>query len=381
MVDKIKVILFLFLLVINSCFGSQLELRELTLAEKDAVMIAMQCLINNNLELAAETLNTPGLDKAMMAKSLMFLFASNGLSGVPVEGYELLLKSGAVIEAEANGLNISILVYAAGMTDDPKIVKLFCQHASNINARFSGQTALLAAVTRGNPNPEVIKVLLEAGADPNMKDVKGRTALDYMANMGEYKSLVLVSDKKPNELLKTKDSQSNMLSAADTNHHSNTPPTSNSKTVALMGFETDRVLVGIENELRHQFETHLSTIPGISIITSHYYDRNAGAFNIYISMQTSFKDKDRGLFRKPKRKYQVQLDARLVDTSNGNKTELLTATGEAEQKVEEIFPNDDYNYRQSKLAKNNESDKVGYREAANAAMQNFCNHLQAKKVF
>jgi len=377
-----KGILLSLILTITLCLGSQLEAQEVNFAEKTATMTVLNCLINDNLDLAAETLNAPGLNKALVAQIVLALSSQSGFSGISADGFELLFKSGAVTDwKDDDGSDLSLLVVAASVLDDPKVMKVICQHASNINTRFCGSTALLAAVARSNPNPEVIKVLLEAGADPNMKDVKGRTALDYMANMGEYKSLVLASDKKPNELLNTKDSQSNTLSAVDTNHHSNTPPTSNSKTVALMGFETDRVLVGIENELRHQFETHLSTIPGVSIITSHYYDRNTGAFNIYVSMKTSFKDKDRGLFRKPKRKYHVQLDARVVDTSNGNKTELLTATGEAEQKVEEIFPNDDYNYRQSKLANNNESDKVGYREAANAAMQNFCNHLQAKKVF
>jgi ankyrin repeat protein len=47
-------------------------------------------------------------------------------------------------------------------------------------ANLSGFTPLMRAITvpKQNVNPEVLELLLERGADPNVRDKRGETALD-----------------------------------------------------------------------------------------------------------------------------------------------------------------------------------------------------------
>jgi ankyrin repeat protein len=56
----------------------------------------------------------------------------------------------------------------------------------DVNEKFyhDGKTLLILAA-QYNSNPEVISVLLEAGADANKKDNSGRNARDY-AGMNEH---------------------------------------------------------------------------------------------------------------------------------------------------------------------------------------------------
>ena len=49
-----------------------------------------------------------------------------------------------------------------------------------------GLTALMAAAWN-SPSPEVITVLLQAGANANRKDREGKTALDYAEMNGKVK--------------------------------------------------------------------------------------------------------------------------------------------------------------------------------------------------
>ncbi len=293
----------------------------------------------------------------------------------------------------------------------PLYLQLFCKHTSNINARVpGGGTALLLLSNDIRPESykkvdEGIKILLAAGADPNMKDLDGKTALDYISKsenchkMDSYsllrakmglapdQALKEPSIEKPSVRLSTAADQrvplvTEMATISGTNISDDviTKAQPILKTVALEGFIIDNSLNNISNDLKHQFETLLSANKKITFVTNQSYNDRSW-YCIYATFQSSSKDKDRGLFRRPKRKYQVKLDIKLVDTSNNNKTELFTAIGESEHKVEEIFPDEEYKSARSKLAKNNEIDLVGLKEAAFAAMQNFCSQLLAQKTF
>ena len=70
-------------------------------------------------------------------------------------------------------------MWAAGLNPNPEVITVLLQAGAHINARAAGgMTPLMWAAAR-NKNPEVIAALLDAGADTKAKDSQGRTAFDY----------------------------------------------------------------------------------------------------------------------------------------------------------------------------------------------------------
>ncbi|MBR1604047.1 MAG: ankyrin repeat domain-containing protein, partial [Synergistaceae bacterium] len=62
---------------------------------------------------------------------------------------------------------------------NPEVIKLLIDAGADVNARNEdGKTALMAAA-RYNQNPEVIETLVDVGADVNARNEDGETARDY----------------------------------------------------------------------------------------------------------------------------------------------------------------------------------------------------------
>jgi len=91
--------------------------------------------------------------------------------------------SGAI--ADASGW----LMFAA-MNPNPEVVKVLLENGADIHARNEyGWTALMWAAAM-NPNSGVAKALLEAGADVNAKEKDGKTALFYAVGKNSIKVLL-----------------------------------------------------------------------------------------------------------------------------------------------------------------------------------------------
>ena len=98
-----------------------------------------------------------------------------------VENVHRLIRNGANVNARNNMISEKYsmtALMAAAKNPNPGVVKVLLENGANIYARNKyGMTALMYAAN-GNSNPEVMKVLVEDGADLNVKDYAfGQTAL------------------------------------------------------------------------------------------------------------------------------------------------------------------------------------------------------------
>ena len=112
-----------------------------------------------------------------------------------------LINDGADINAQNQYGEIALI--KATLEEHSDVVRLLIQNRVNVNARSSskpeldivgGETALYWA--SGNQYPEIIKMLLDAGADPNIKnlDGEGPTNFEFFNNI--YDARASVGSKK-----------------------------------------------------------------------------------------------------------------------------------------------------------------------------------------
>ncbi|MCY4029795.1 MAG: ankyrin repeat domain-containing protein [Acidobacteria bacterium] len=94
-----------------------------------------------------------------------------------------LVEAGANVNAsQASGLTPLMTAARTGSTE---VVRLLVGHGADVNA-VTGETrssALMWAVSE--PHPEIVHLLLEAGADPHLSTVKGFTPLMFAARNGD----------------------------------------------------------------------------------------------------------------------------------------------------------------------------------------------------
>lgn len=108
--------------------------------------------------------------------ALMLAIIHNRNSGVVKE----LINEGANIRA-TNENGETPLILAAGYVNDIDIIKLLI-HEATINAVDYFKTTALIKAARLAKNPEIIKVLLDSGADAKITDLAGKNALVYANN-------------------------------------------------------------------------------------------------------------------------------------------------------------------------------------------------------
>ena len=119
-----------------------------------------------------------------------------------IEAVKLLIKSGADVN-QPNAFGITpFMGVCAG--DNIELVKLFAEHGGDPNLQFEdrtssagkppgggGVTALMMAAEYGTA--DIVKLLMDIGADKNLKDAEGLTALDCAKKSGDAAIMSLLN--------------------------------------------------------------------------------------------------------------------------------------------------------------------------------------------
>jgi ankyrin repeat protein len=155
----------------------------------------------------------PGLTPLMMAA---------GWNG-NLEAVKLLLAKGANVNAVSRpvmGLPTRIAPSKFGDLTallmstpfgPPELIKTLLDAGANVNGKdVRGMTPLMLALANDHQDPAVIRLLLSQGADPQLKDEVGNTAVDWARRAGEPEGLGLL-----NAAVKVEPAQPLRLSSLD----------------------------------------------------------------------------------------------------------------------------------------------------------------------
>jgi len=115
-----------------------------------------------------------------------------------IDGMRALLDAGA--DPNLSGLGGATTVHMAAIADDPKYLRLLLDHGGDANARHGETQAGPLAGAAGPRTDAQFRMLLDAGADPNLADRTGNTPLHAAAkiNAGAHVLLLLEKGARPN---------------------------------------------------------------------------------------------------------------------------------------------------------------------------------------
>ena len=143
-----------------------------------------QSVIRGNVEKTKEFIQS-GQDVNMKDKegfTPLFHAARNG----HVEVVKVLIKNGAQVDEVNNEMTKIRPIFGAIQGNHFEVVKLLIEVGSDVNKEmFLGATPLIMAI--GSKDTGIIKLLLKKGADPDLKNWKGQSAIEVAETLGKNK--------------------------------------------------------------------------------------------------------------------------------------------------------------------------------------------------
>lgn len=103
------------------------------------------------------------------------------------DAVKLLLERGAIADARATDGGTPL--HLAALMEESAIVAMLLPHYSEVDIRDCQMETPLYCACRGTSRPEIVRRLLERGANPNVKNAAGTTALQSLAFHGESVAL------------------------------------------------------------------------------------------------------------------------------------------------------------------------------------------------
>lgn len=110
--------------------------------------------------------------------------------------FEKLLAAETDIDRRMGSDKMSILFFAAAGGNIPVLQQLMARGAEINTTNSRGHTPLMAAAM--NNHPATLQLLLQAGANPAMRDLNGKTALDHARGLTRPEIEPLLSEAMDN---------------------------------------------------------------------------------------------------------------------------------------------------------------------------------------
>ena len=131
---------------------------------------------------------------------LVNAYAQDGFQPLGLASYfghydtaDYLIKAGAQVNSPARNDLKATPIHSAAAARHEKIVRLLLQHGADANLREQGGfTALHAAAQNGDV--EILHALLMGGADLTIKSAAGKTAMDVAMEAGHEKATILLGE-------------------------------------------------------------------------------------------------------------------------------------------------------------------------------------------
>jgi ankyrin repeat protein len=113
--------------------------------------------------------------------------------GPKADYIRVLISEGADVNARSDVLGRTPLMYAAARYSNPEIVTLLIEAGADVNAKVNNGLTPLMLAARYTTTPEIVTLLIQAGADVNTKDENGLTPLWFANHLsGSYPEIIKI---------------------------------------------------------------------------------------------------------------------------------------------------------------------------------------------